>query len=793
LDSIPEGVEKIGSRAYAGCKAIDELTLPKTITSIGFYSFGNCVGMESLVILPNSKTGFKVTVDERAFSGCTSLEKISLSGNVTSLGNGVFSGCTALEQMEIPEGVTSIGDQAFSGCTALESLMLPESLTSMGYRMIENTAVKSITIPKNVSSCGSYGINGPLANCKTLTMVVFEEGMTTIPAYVCASYDYTSYITTVTIPSTVTSIGNKAFYNCNNLTNIIYCGASEDDFNKISVGSDNTIITTDIVDYHTHSYAVSDTVAPTCTAVGYTLYKCEECGSSYKDDIVSALGHTEVKDLGKEATCTETGLTEGIHCSVCKDVIVKQSVVPAKGHDYVEKITKRPTCEEEGKATYTCSVCGDTYEDVVSAAGHDYSIEEVTTPATCENEGVKTIYCANCGESKEEVIPITDHDYVETVVAPGCTTMGNTTYTCSMCGDTYKNSFTAAVGHSWNEGEVTEEVTSTSTGVKTYTCTVCGETKTEVIPKKEDSVNDNNEQGNGSETDTGNSSEELGSGTETNTGNSSEELGSGTETNTGNSSEEQGSGSETDTGNSSSNKNNTANTDKTSSGGVNNSLNNKLDKGEMVYDNITKGTYKVTEQGDTVEYCNPNDSSATSVVVPDTVTVSGVTYEVSSISESAFKKNNQLQTITIGKNVTSIGKEMFSGCTKLKTVKFAAGSKCKVIENGAFSNCKSLTTVTLPNTITSIGAKAFYKNTALQKIVIPSKVKKIGKQAFSGCKKLKTIKIKTSQLTTKNVGANAFKGIHAKATVKVPSKKLKSYKTMLKKKGLTGKKQKVKK
>ena len=71
-------------------------------------------------------------------------------------------------------------------------------------------------------------------------------------------------------------------------------------------------------------------------------------------------------------------------------------------------------------------------------------------------------------------------------------------------------------------------------------------------------------------------------------------------------------------------------------------------------------------------------------------------------------------------------------------------------------------------------------------------MKKIGKSAFYGCKKLKNVTIKTTKLTDKKVGSKAFKGIHSKATIKVPKTKVKSYTSMLKKKGI-GKGVKVKK
>ena len=87
--------------------------------------------------------------------------------------------------------------------------------------------------------------------------------------------------------------------------------------------------------------------------------------------------------------------------------------------------------------------------------------------------------------------------------------------------------------------------------------------------------------------------------------------------------------------------------------------------------------------------------------------------------------------------------------------------------------------------IETFDSKAFYKCTQITKITIPSKVKKIGKQAFYGCKKLKTITIKTTKLNQNVVGKQAFKGTSKQVKVKVPKSKVKEYKSMLRKKGIS--------
>lgn len=162
--------------------------------------------------------------------------------------------------------------------------------------------------------------------------------------------------------------------------------------------------------------------------------------------------------------------------------------------------------------------------------------------------------------------------------------------------------------------------------------------------------------------------------------------------------------------------------------------------------------------GAEVEY-KGTSAKKSSVQIPASVTIGGITYKVTAVASNAFKNNKKLTTVKMGSNITSIG-------------------------SGAFSGCKKLRSVVIGKKTASIGQNAFSKCTSLSKIAIPSSVKTIGKQAFSGCKKLKTITIKTTKLTAKNVGNKAFSGIHKKASVKVPKKKLKAYQKLFKKKGL---------
>lgn len=179
------------------------------------------------------------------------------------------------------------------------------------------------------------------------------------------------------------------------------------------------------------------------------------------------------------------------------------------------------------------------------------------------------------------------------------------------------------------------------------------------------------------------------------------------------------------------------------------------------------------------------DKKFTSLKVGDSITINGKSFKITTIGKNAFNGFAKLKTVTVGKNISSIDDKAFYKCAAL--TKISIPSKVTKIGSQAFSDCKKLKSVTIGKNVTLIGDKAFYKCISLTKITIPNKVTKIGKQAFSGCKKLKIITIKTKRLTSKKVGNNAFKGIYGKATIKVPKEKLKTYKKLLKAKGVSSK------
>ncbi len=218
-----------------------------------------------------------------------------------------------------------------------------------------------------------------------------------------------AYMKNVSIPSGITKIGKSSFSECTALTDVYY-GDSEEIWKTISIGSNNSYLTNANIHFseHTHKFA-SVVTDPTCTEQGFTTYTCR-CKNKYVDNYVNASGHTEVIDEAVAATCTADGLTEGKHCSVCNEVLVKQEVVAASGHDYVSLVTD-PTCTSIGYTTYTCA-CGESYiGDELPFAEHTVVIDYGFAPSCTADGMTDGKHCSVCNKiiAAQEVIGATGH------------------------------------------------------------------------------------------------------------------------------------------------------------------------------------------------------------------------------------------------------------------------------------------------------------------------------------------------------------------------------------------------
>ncbi len=243
--TIPESVSEIGNYAFSLCTSLTSVSVPNSVNYMGEGVFYACSNLKT-VILPNAITRIPV----HTFNECNSLNSISIPESVTDIGGYAFRECSKLTSVTIPNSVTSIGVWAFSECISLskvefasiESLCkidfgnsysnplcfanqlyingqkvtnvnIPETITSLKYTFSGACYLNSVTIPNTVTSIGEYTFSG----CSGLTSLTIPNSVTTI-GY--SAFSGCSGLTSVTIPNSVTSIGSDAFSGCSGLTSI---------------------------------------------------------------------------------------------------------------------------------------------------------------------------------------------------------------------------------------------------------------------------------------------------------------------------------------------------------------------------------------------------------------------------------------------------------------------------------------------------------------------------------------------------------------------------------------------
>ena len=149
-----------------------------------------------------------------------------------------------------------------------------------------------------------------------------------------------------------------------------------------------------------------------------------------------------------------------------------------------------------------------------------------------------------------------------------------------------------------------------------------------------------------------------------------------------------------------------------------------LPKGEFQVGDLM---YKASENSGGVSVCGLANRDAVEVHIPSQIKYGKYTYEVTSIGKSAFLFSS-LTSITIPNSVTSIGNNAFNLCTSLTSITIP--NSVTLIGGSAFSCCESLTSITIPNSVTSIGEYAFWGCDALESVLIPNSLTDIGRVAF---------------------------------------------------------------
>ena len=208
-------VTTIGNYAFEDCSSLTSVTIPDGVTTIGYMAFYDCSSLTNVTI-SNSVT----TIGERAFYNCSSLTSVTIPDSVTTIGDSAFFSCWSLTSVTIGDSVTTIGGSAFSNCSSLREFN-GKFASEDGRCLISDGTLNSFapaglteyTIPDSVTTIGEAAFY----KCRSLASVTIPDSVTTI-GY-CAFYNCSS-LTSVTIPDSVTTIGGGAFRDCSSLTSV---------------------------------------------------------------------------------------------------------------------------------------------------------------------------------------------------------------------------------------------------------------------------------------------------------------------------------------------------------------------------------------------------------------------------------------------------------------------------------------------------------------------------------------------------------------------------------------------
>ncbi|MGN0178433.1 MAG: leucine-rich repeat protein [Monoglobaceae bacterium] len=265
---LPEGLLKIGLNTFMSCTALESIVIPDTVISINEYAF--CDSGIKEIVIPDSVKSLgnycfnkskleNITLPEKNISlgqGCfdgtalksiilptdlkiipvgllsnTSLVSFTVPDTVKNIEISAFLNCKFLETVIIPDSVTTIESSAFKSCEKLKNVSLPSGITVISGSVFSScTALEKIDIPSNVKEIKANAFY----NCTSLKEINLPDGLTQIGD---SAFAGCQSLTSISIPKSVTSIGASAF---NNYLKTVYFEGSEEEWNAITLGINNT-------------------------------------------------------------------------------------------------------------------------------------------------------------------------------------------------------------------------------------------------------------------------------------------------------------------------------------------------------------------------------------------------------------------------------------------------------------------------------------------------------------------------------------------------------------------------
>ena len=252
--TIPDTVTSIGFIAFQGCKNLKSVNIPDSVVSIGDIVFDNCPKLASITVSRNNpayvfNNGMLISKKEPALLRYADpkARSFEVMWGIKEIADGAFSD-SGLTSVSIPASVTSIGSHAFSYTSRLKEISLPDSLTSIGSQAFFMSGITSLKIPANLTSIGDSAFNwcdklktievdpsnpvfemrGNLLVDKTDNTLLLhldtDKGTYTVPEGIekiaSSAFFHNINLKEVIIPDSVKDLDNSVFFQCKNLVSV---------------------------------------------------------------------------------------------------------------------------------------------------------------------------------------------------------------------------------------------------------------------------------------------------------------------------------------------------------------------------------------------------------------------------------------------------------------------------------------------------------------------------------------------------------------------------------------------
>ena len=213
---LSTAITDIPRYTFSECKSLESFVIPTHITNIEEQAFSNS-GLKSINI-PDmvtflsakeySSSTKKTEVSGNIFFGCKNLETVRLPASMTAIGRSMFSGCESLRSITLPKGITEIGERAFAGCSSLTELTIPDTVTAIRKGAFDDIEVKSLVIPDSVTTLEcSFGL------CSKLEYLHLSNALTYIGYELLHDNDYNKQppLKSVNLPAALKKLDTAAF------------------------------------------------------------------------------------------------------------------------------------------------------------------------------------------------------------------------------------------------------------------------------------------------------------------------------------------------------------------------------------------------------------------------------------------------------------------------------------------------------------------------------------------------------------------------------------------------------